>query len=168
MEQAKSDIDAVSSLGDLKSKDGTISSALQEAIAGTGYTVEDLVVTDLFDVSAEDGYDGPTTLAIAVVGDVLAVLHSPEPGVWEVIPFTKDGDKIIIDVDGLSPFAILAANTDASGKDSKNDQSASDKTGEKVTSPQTGETVNSSVIVMAALLLAAAVICTVRAKRCAR
>ncbi len=167
LEQAKSDIDAVDSLGDLKSKDGTIASDLEKAIAGSGYTLDDLVVTDLFDVSAEDGYDGPMTLAIVVAGDVLTVLHSPEPGVWEVVPFTKDGNKIIINVDGLGPFALIAAKTNASGKDSKDDKTT-DKSGEKVTSPQTGETVNSSVMIVAMLMLAAAVICAARAKRCTR
>ena len=168
LEQAYNDIQAAATLGDLKSDNGTIQADLESAIEGTGYTVEDLVVTDLFDVTEVGEVPGTITLAIATVGDVLAVLHSPAPGVWEVVEFTVDGDKIIINVDGLSPFALVAANPDSSGSEPEKPEQPGESGSTPVTSPQTGETANSTVLVVATLLLTAAAACAVRAKRYAQ
>ena len=158
LEQAMSDLNAARTLGDLKSADGTVQGDLGKAIEGTDYTVNDLVVTDLFDVSVGGDYSGSVTLDIAKGNGVLAVLHSPEPGVWEVVDNAVSGNHTTLTVDNLSPFALVAAKTEDAGTPVAPGQNP-------VTSPQTGETVNSTVLAMMAILLLAAVVCFARARR---
>ena len=170
LEDAKADIDAVSNLGELKSENGTIKEDLESALSGSGYGVDDLVVTDLFDVSVIQGeVNGPITLVIANVGDVAAVLHSPAPGVWEVVPFERVGDTITITVDGLSPFALVAPSLNGAPTDDETQTDTTSPTGPStsvpVQSPQTGETVSSIHFVAVLVLLAAAAVSFLMGKK---
>jgi LPXTG-motif cell wall-anchored protein len=116
---AKEDLTSVTTLGDLKTDDGgTIQADLEKALEGTENKVEDLVVTNVFDVSLvdEDGNpidtNGPVTLTFAVAGDNLVVLHSPTAGVWEVIDSSKvkvnDDGTVNVTFDSLSPIVFLS------------------------------------------------------------
>jgi hypothetical protein len=211
---AKDDLKKVESLDQLQTADGgTIGEDLDKAleqfnlkstIPSTGttgstettetkkYTVEDLVVTDLFDVSLVDAdgniiepdADNPVTLTFKTSfksDDIVIVLHNKESGKWEVI----DPDKVKVNDDGsvsveftsFSPIAFLSVVDDATADDNKTDDASTDDTKtdnttkpaatstDKVTSPQTGETANGYVVVASLMLLAAAAYCMTRAKR---
>jgi LPXTG-motif cell wall-anchored protein len=157
------------------------------------YTADDLVVTDLFDVSLVDSEgniiepdeNNPVTLTFKTSfksDDIVIVLHNKETGEWEVI----DSDKVKVNDDGsvsveftsFSPIAFLSVvddatadgntddtTTDGTKTDSDKTANKTDGTSTKVTSPQTGETANGYVVVASLMLLAAAAYCITRAKR---
>jgi hypothetical protein len=158
------------------------------------YTADDLVVTDLFDVSLVDSEgniiepdeNNPVTLTFKTSfksDDIVIVLHNKETGEWEVI----DSDKVKVNDDGsvsveftsFSPIAFLSVVDDATADestdgtttaddtktDSNKTANKTDGTSTKVTSPQTGETANGYVVVASLMLLAAAAYCMTRAKR---
>jgi hypothetical protein len=159
------------------------------------YTADDLVVTDLFDVSLVDSEgniiepdeNNPVTLTFKTSfksDDIVIVLHNKETGEWEVI----DSDKVKVNDDGsvsveftsFSPIAFLSVVDDATADDNKTDGTTTTPadtskpasttkpaatTSNKVTSPQTGETANGYVVVASLMLLAAAAYCMTRAKR---
>lgn len=184
---AMDDIQKADSLAALPSESGTIRDDLQAALDSfdTDFTVEDLVVRDLFDVSiidenAELLKDTGTTVTLTFQVDVqsdevLIVLHNYETGKWEVIDSSLvkiNGDGTVsVTMDSLSPIAFVTAveqdEPDNPVNPDKPDKPSPDK-GETVTSPQTGESVNMVVVLAVALLLAATAFCVVRAKRLAR
>jgi LPXTG-motif cell wall-anchored protein len=210
LKDAKKDLTEVKSLDELKTADGgTIKEDLEKAVdqfnksisvPSTGTTTEtkqykadDLVVTDLFDVSLVDSNgniiepdeDNPVTLTFKTSfksDDIVIVLHNKETGKWEVI----DSDKVKVNDDGsvtveftsFSPIAFLSVvddatadgntddtTTDGTKTDSDKTANKTDGTSTKVTSPQTGETANGYVVVASLMLLAAAAYCITRAKR---
>jgi LPXTG-motif cell wall-anchored protein len=210
LKDAKKDLTEVKSLDELKTADGgTIKEDLEKAVdqfnksisvPSTGTTTEtkqykadDLVVTDLFDVSLVDSNgniiepdeDNPVTLTFKTSfksDDIVIVLHNKETGKWEVI----DSDKVKVNDDGsvtveftsFSPIAFLSVvddatadgntddtTTDDTKTDSDKTANKTDGTSTKVTSPQTGETANGYVVVASLMLLAAAAYCITRAKR---
>jgi LPXTG-motif cell wall-anchored protein len=210
LKDAKKDLTEVKSLDELKTADGgTIKEDLEKAVdqfnksisvPSTGTTTEtkqykadDLVVTDLFDVSLVDSNgniiepdeDNPVTLTFKTSfksDDIVIVLHNKETGKWEVI----DSDKVKVNDDGsvtveftsFSPIAFLSVvddatadgntddtTTDGTKTDSDKTANKADGTSTKVTSPQTGETANGYVVVASLMLLAAAAYCITRAKR---
>jgi LPXTG-motif cell wall-anchored protein len=210
LKDAKKDLTEVKSLDELKAVDGgTIKEDLEKAVdqfnksisvPSTGTTTEtkqykadDLVVTDLFDVSLVDSNgniiepdeDNPVTLTFKTSfksDDIVIVLHNKETGKWEVI----DSDKVKVNDDGsvtveftsFSPIAFLSVvddatadgntddtTTDGTKTDSDKTANKADGTSTKVTSPQTGETANGYVVVASLMLLAAAAYCITRAKR---
>jgi LPXTG-motif cell wall-anchored protein len=210
LKEAKKDLTEVKSLDELKTADGgTIKEDLEKAVdqfnksisvPSTGTTTEtkqykadDLVVTDLFDVSLVDSNgniiepdeDNPVTLTFKTSfksDDIVIVLHNKETGKWEVI----DSDKVKVNDDGsvtveftsFSPIAFLSVvddatadgntddtTTDGTKTDSDKTANKTDGTSTKVTSPQTGETANGYVVVASLMLLAAAAYCITRAKR---
>lgn len=85
------------------------------AIVGEEVNVEELVVKDVFDVSATENVDGSITFTLKTdlkKDTKFVVLHSYEEGKWEVIPsenvkLEADGSLSITSDNGLSPFAIL-------------------------------------------------------------
>jgi nitrogen fixation protein FixH len=212
LKEAKKDLTEVKSLDELKTADGgTIKEDLEKAVdqfnksisvPSTGtttetkqYKAEDLVVTDLFDVSLVDSNgkiiepdaDNPVTLTFKTSfksDDIVIVLHNKDTGKWEVI----DSDKVKVNDDGsvsveftsFSPIAFLSVVDDATADDNKTDGTTTTPadtskpasttkpaatTSNKVTSPQTGETANGYVVVASLMLLAAAAYCMTRAKR---
>jgi LPXTG-motif cell wall-anchored protein len=210
LKDAKKDLTEVKSLDELKTADGgTIKEDLEKAVdqfnksisvPSTGTTTEtkqykadDLVVTDLFDVSLVDSNgniiepdeDNPVTLTFKTSfksDDIVIVLHNKDTGKWEVI----DSDKVKVNDDGsvtveftsFSPIAFLSVvddatadgntddtTTDGTKTDSDKTANKTDGTSTKVTSPQTGETANGYVVVASLMLLAAAAYCITRAKR---
>jgi hypothetical protein len=212
LKDAKKDLTEVKSLDELKTADGgTIKEDLEKAVdqfnksisvPSTGTTTEtkqykadDLVVTDLFDVSLVDSNgniiepdeDNPVTLTFKTSfksDDIVIVLHNKDTGKWEVI----DSDKVKVNDDGsvsveftsFSPIAFLSVVDDATADDNKTDGTTTTPadtskpasttkpaatTSNKVTSPQTGETANGYVVVASLMLLAAAAYCMTRAKR---
>jgi nitrogen fixation protein FixH len=212
LKEAKKDLTEVKSLDELKTADGgTIKEDLEKAVdqfnksisvPSTGtttetkqYKAEDLVVTDLFDVSLVDSNgkiiepdaDNPVTLTFKTSfksDDIVIVLHNKDTGKWEVI----DSDKVKVNDDGsvsveftsFSPIAFLSVVDDATADDNKTDDTTTTPadtskpadttkpaatTSNKVTSPQTGETANGYVVVASLMLLAAAAYCMTRAKR---
>lgn len=142
-------------------KKNSTSSAIQKV------TMEDLVVSDLFDISyirdnaiqmIPDEHNIVFTIKTKLSqNDLFFVLHNYEDDKWEVVEDVKlaaDG-KLTITVDSLSPFAIVVDKTayqavDPSGPDS----------------PKTGEVVNYAYLTgVVALLGAAAFLCLKGAKR---
>jgi LPXTG-motif cell wall-anchored protein len=210
LKDAKKDLTEVKSLDELKAVDGgTIKEDLEKAVdqfnksisvSSTGtttetkqYKAEDLVVTDLFDVSLVDSNGkiiepdegNPVTLTFKTSfksDDIVIVLHNKETGKWEVIDSDKvkvsDDGSVTVEFTSFSPIAFLSVVDDATADGTTDDTTAddtktdSDKTANKtdgtstkVTSPQTGETTNGYVVVASLMLLAAAAYCITRAKR---
>ena len=187
---AMDDIQKADSLGDLASENGSIKDDLQNALAGTDYTVDDLAVSDLFDVSVvgetgdlikDENTSVTLTFQVAVQSDeVLIVLHNYETGKWEVVDPSlvkiNDNGTVSVTLNSLSPIAFVTAVDQTDPKpepdpkpDTKPDSNKpAGGDGKPVTSPQTGETVNLYVVMAAVMLLAAAFCCMTRAKRAAR
>ena len=142
-----------SSYDDIKNaKDVTDITADIKAVADkAGAKVADLKVSDLFDISVEEGeIKGEITIILSAetLKNFVALLHDND-GKWEVVQGAKvKGDQITFSVDSLSPFAIVV------------------NTAEK-DSPSTGNTVDYGMIFVVAALVfgGAAVFCLAKSKK---
>ncbi|MBQ8868791.1 MAG: hypothetical protein IJ027_03620 [Oscillospiraceae bacterium] len=77
--------------------------------------VEDLAVSDLFDISVTSGtLEDKITLVLGAetLKNFVALLHDKD-GKWEVVEGAKvEGNKLTFSVNSLSPFAIVVNNSD--------------------------------------------------------
>lgn len=140
-------------------------------------TLEDLIVSDLFDSSyVVNGVVTPipkgdrisfTIKTTLTKDDLYFVLHNIEGDVWEVVEDTElaDNGDLTITVDSLSPFAIVveknayAANTPAGSGEGGSSSTTP-------VSPKTGEVTNYAYLAgTVALLACAAFLCMKGTKR---
>lgn len=188
LEDAQADIDAAGKPAGLPGIENDLKDALDTLDADAD--VEDLTFGEVFDCSYvdEEGnvveLEGTVTITFAYEvsdEDVLIVLHNYETGEWEVI----DPSKVTVDYDngtvtvvldnGLSPLAFVTVP-----KHEKNDADATstptptskpkadDSSSSGTTSPQTGEHVGAYILIIAAALAVAGVVCVKRAKNSVR
>ncbi|MBR2294318.1 MAG: hypothetical protein IJ869_00960 [Clostridiales bacterium] len=184
LEDAQADIDAAGKPAGLPGIENDLKDALDTLDADAD--VEDLTFGEVFDCSYvdEEGnvveLNGPVTITFAYEvsdEDVLIVLHNYETGEWEVI----DPSKVTVDYDngtvtvvldnGLSPLAFVTVpkheKKDADATATPTPTSAP-KADDGTTSPQTGEHVGAYVLIIAAALAVAGVVCIKRAKNSVR
>ncbi len=164
---ARSDISAAGEKpAALKGANGSaIKDALQSAL-GSDANVDDAKFAEVFDASwVKDGQvqqTGSVTLTVewsAPDGASLAVLHSPAQGTWETVTFSRNGGNITMSLSSTSPIAFVTA-TKTPAKDGGNGNG-----GGQATSPQTGEYVTKYILLAAAALMVAGVVCVKRAKK---
>lgn len=162
LSRARNDVSAAGEKpGALKNASGaTLAEDLKKAM-GDDVNVDDLKFAEIFDASyvvdnnvvAPNGAVTMTVKFTVPAGMKMAALHSPSAGVWEIVGVYGEGTTVTT-TSGLSPFAFVTTSliTPAPEKG-------------PVKSPQTGEYVTKYVLLAAAALCVAGVVCVKRAKK---
>ncbi len=172
LNSAKKDLDAAGNKATaLKGKDGTLEADLQKALDAqkANANASELTILEVFDASYVEGdtvkpLSGPVTITFeqTVPADsAVVVIHNESTGVWEVVDASKvkvENGKVTVTLDSLSPIAFLTAPIHAATPT----PTATDST---VKSAQTGEYVAIYVLIIAAALAVAGVVCIKRAKK---
>lgn len=140
---------------------------IERLLAGTEYTVEDFVVSDVFDVSLIDE-NGVTEVPAGATlrfkiksdvrpGEVFFLLHNYAPGKWEIVEnATIDANGVIsAAVTSLSPFAIVKLGDIAVEPGTGE---VTPGTGTVPPSPQTGDSFPALYVACALLCACAAVV----------
>ena len=106
---------------DISEVSATIKEQIEELAENAGVKAEDLVASDLFDLSPEnlgeatENGEYNVSLAVPSLKNFVCLLHYVD-GEWEVVSNAKvsaDGKNLEFSVDGFSPFAIITASPDA-------------------------------------------------------
>lgn len=167
---ARSDISAAGEKpGALKGTDGVALKATLQNALGSDANVDDAKFAEVFDVSwVKEGQVVQTGAVTVTVewspadGVALAALHSPYQGAWENVSYSRNGNTITLKLNSTSPVAfVTASKTPADGGNGGNGGNG----GGKTTSPQTGEYVTKYILLAAAALMVAGVVCVRRAKK---
>ena len=177
---AKADIEAAANKpANLKGADGaTLEADLQKALDANGTTTKsaDLTFAEVFDATYVDengvaqDLTGPITITFdynVPDGNVLIVMHNPVTGAWEVVDSSKvkvENGKVTVTLDSLSPIAFLTSPVVKAVETAVNNS----KVDTAVKSAQTGEYVAVYVVIIAAALAVAGVVCVKRAKTSAK
>lgn len=127
----------------------------------------DYKFAEVFDVTyVKDGVaasTGTVTLAFeysAPSGKTLKVLH--KGGSWEVLDASISGNTVTVTVGSTSPFAFVVAPSSSAPAKADGETGTGTTT---TTSPQTGEYVTKYILLAAAALMVAGVVCVKRAKK---
>lgn len=158
---ARADISAANE--DPAALKGTDGAALGDTLKAKGGDM-DYVFAEVFDASVIENGAVVATSGVTVTyeysvpeGVPFFVLHQLGSGKWQFCDATVSGNTVTVSSGSMSPFAFVvgkaAAKTPAKGDDGK------------TTSPQTGEYVTRYVLLAAAALMVAGVVCVKRAKK---
>jgi len=144
----------------LKGTDGNTLEATLKAKGGD----TDYVFAEVFDASVvEDGAVTPTsgvtvTYEYSVPSGVpFFVLHQVGAGKWQICDASVSGNTVTVTTGSMSPFAFVTGKAAVKAPVKDDDG--------KTTSPQTGEYVTRYVLLAAAALMVAGVVCVKRAKK---
>lgn len=139
---------------------GLSAEAVKEAV-GDDATIALVFDTSLVDNGTYIKNDKRISIAYqwsAGEGVNVKAIHMSDDGTWSFADTQVNGDIITVTSDGNSPFAFITGRFGNGGG-----RNGGDDGGKK--SPQTGEYVTKAVLVGAAALMVAGMVCVVRAKK---
>ena len=180
LNEAKKDLDAVNNKAtDLQNVNGgTLEADLQKALDAQNANAKasDLKIQEVFDASYVEGGNvkpltGPVTITFETTvpaNNAVVVIHNATTGKWEVIDASKvkvENGKVTVTLDSLSPIAFLTTPINPVATATATPTAKADST---VKSAQTGEYVTIYVLIIAAALAVAGVVCVKRAKSSAK
>ena len=163
LSSARNDISAADE--DPAALKGTDGVALGEKLRAEAGDI-DFKFAEVFDASMVEGGkvispNGSVTITYeySAPADVpFFVLHQVSSGAWQIVKASVSGNTVTVTTGGLSPFAFVTGKTAAKAP-------IKDGGDGKTTSPQTGEYVTRYVLLAAAALMVAGVVCVKRAKK---